>query len=98
MQIPVLPLLAVLSCSLAFEGLVYGQAIAEASFPTLSAPTNPLEVLFGVIGIVFGGIVFFLNLLTFNVPDAPTWVRVPFATIFGGGLFFLILGLIRGSD
>lgn len=57
---------------------------------------------FLIIGNVFvflyGTVVFIINVMTFNVPGAPTFIRFLIGGILGGSLLFVVAtSLIRGS-
>lgn len=95
-------ILAIIILVLTGEALIFGEEIAARSFPTFEQPQSSgilgaLDALLAVIQGVWGAIVFFFNLVTFNVPDAPFWVRIPAGAILGGGLVWSISQLFRGN-
>lgn len=100
-------LLAVIVATFAFEGLVYGDALAEASFGAFgdSEATTCSDNNFGcivdfIVSVfqgIYGGIAFLFNLLAFNIPDAPTWVRFVLVGVLDGGLVLLIVSILRGN-
>ena len=95
-------ILAVIIMTLTFEGLLFGEQIAERSFPTLDEPTTTgfwgaLDALIAVVRAIWGAVVFFFNLLTFNVPGAPWWIRLPVGSVLGGGLLYSVTVIVRGG-
>lgn len=97
-----LSVLAVILLTLTFEGLLFGEQIAERSFDGFSEPRSGgllggLDAILAVVQGVWGVVVFFANLITFNVPGAPWYVRLPVAGILGGGLVWSIAVLFRGG-
>lgn len=52
---------------------------------------NVVKVIFGVVALIF-------NLVSFNVPGAPWFVRLPIGACFGFGLLWSIASLFRGGD
>lgn len=109
MDLPVLPLLFVIIGSLVFEGLVYGAEIAEETFAEFAEPEDRdcsgfldgVACVFGfvidVFQAIFAAVVFLFRLITFDVPDAPWWIRVPIATVLGGGLILVVVQIFRGN-
>lgn len=94
--------LAIIVLTLTFEGVLFAEEIAERSFPSFEEPTSGgffglLDALLAVVQTVWGVVVFFFNLITFNVPGAPGWVRVPVSAMLGGGLVWSIAVLVRGG-
>jgi len=52
----------------------------------------------GNVVLVFFGIVMFLwNLVSFNVPGTPWFVRLVIGSSFGGSILLIIAGLFRGT-
>jgi hypothetical protein len=97
-----LPILIIIIMTLTFQGLLFGQEIAERTFTGFQEPTGggffgALEALLAVVQAVWGAILFFLNLLFFNVPGAPWWIRLPIGTALTGGLIWSIATLVRGG-
>lgn len=94
--------LAIIVVTLVFEGLLFGEELENFSFPQFEEPTSggffgALEALLSIVKVVWGAVLFFFDLLTFNVPGAPWYVRVPVGAILGGGLVWSIATLIRGT-
>lgn len=105
--------LAVVFLTLAFEGLVFGGELASQSFPqpidsgTACSGTGLdliancvfafFEGVLNVFRVIFGVVAFIWNLITFNVPGAPDYVRYPVGGIIVVGLVWSIAGLIRGN-
>lgn len=94
--------LAIVMITITFEGLLFGSEIAARSFPSFDQPTSggffgALDAILAVLQAVWGAIVFFFNLLTFNIPGAPWWIRIPIGSILGGGFVWSIAALIRGG-
>ena len=92
--------LAIILTVLAFEGLIFGQSIAERSFPTFEEPTSTgfwgaFEAALAFVKAVWGVVVFLFNLITVNVPGSPWWIRLPVGGILGGGLIWSIAQLLR---
>lgn len=97
------PHLLVMTVVLVFQGVLFGSEIAEESFPEFEEPSSggffgALEALLAVVQAVWGVVVFVFNLVTFNVPGAPWFIRVPIATYFGGTIVWSLASLIRGSN
>lgn len=103
--------LSVILCTLAFEGLLFGTELAEKSFPSFDAPAerncgalqflcdtaDAVAAAFAVIQGIWGVFVFFFNLLTFNIPGAPWFVRLVAGGALGGGIIWSLAGLFRGN-
>lgn len=47
--------------------------------------------------VIFSVVAFFFNALTFNVPDAPFYVRIAMGTFFIGSIGWAIASLLRGT-
>lgn len=47
--------------------------------------------------VIFGTIVFIVNLISFNIPGAPWYVRAVIGTGFGGTLLWSMATLMRGN-
>jgi hypothetical protein len=112
---PIVPSLAIVGLTLAFMGLLFGQSLAESSYPAFKSVDfgacsgNALDeiacwignvgaIVFNFFAFIYGTIVFFIALLTFNVPGAPTWIRFLVGTMIGGTvLWALATTLLRGS-
>ncbi len=92
-----IPVLAIIALTLMFEALLFGDELAEQALPEFEQPDGILDALIGIVESVWGMVVFLANLLTFNIPGAPFWVRIPLATITGGALVWAIATLIRGN-
>ena len=97
-----MPILAIVILVLVFEGLLFGEEIAEQALPTFNQPQSggfwgALDALISVVQAVWGSVLFFLSLLTFNVPGAPWFVRVPIGALLGGGLIYSVVTIIRGN-
>lgn len=58
---------------------------------------NFFTFIINVFLVVFSVIRFFFNALTFNVPDAPFYIRVLVGTFFIGGIGWAIASLLRGT-
>lgn len=94
--------LAIVLITLTFEGLLFGSEIAERGLPSFERPNTggffgALDALLAIVSGVWGAILFFLNLVTFNVPGAPWWIRLPVGGLLGGGLIWSIAVLFRGG-
>lgn len=46
---------------------------------------------------LFGVVVFLFNLISFNVPGAPWYVRLVVGSAFGGAIMWAVAGLFRGN-
>lgn len=95
-------LLAVILLTLTFEGLLFGEEIAERAFPSFEQPTSggffgALEAILAIVQAVWGGVVFFFELITFDIPGVPWYIRVPVGGILSGGLIYSIILIIRGG-
>ena len=96
---PLLILFIILTV-LAFEGLLFGAEIAERTFPQFNQPQgggfwSNLDSIVALVEAVWGAVLFFLNLISFNVPGAPFWIRLPIGGLLGGGLVWSIANLIK---
>lgn len=96
------PILAIIILTLTFEGLLFGSEIADRSFPSYEEPQSggfwgALDAVVAVVQVIWGAVVFFFNLITFNVPGAPWYIRVPIGAMLGGGLVWSLATLIRGN-
>ena len=91
------PVLVALTVVLVFEGLLFGATLVESSFPEFEQPDGILDALIGIVQAIWGVVVFIFNLITFNIPGAPFWVRVPVGIAIGGSLMWSIATLIRGG-
>lgn len=95
-------ILSIITLVLVFEGLLFGQQIAAYSFPSFEEPQSEgffavLDSLLAIVKTIWGTVVFVFNLLTFNIPGAPWFIRIPVAGIMGGGLIWAITELVRGN-
>lgn len=85
------------------EALIFGEELAQRSFPSFEEPTSTtafggfIEGVVGTVQLIWGGVVFFFNLITFNIPDAPWSIRLALSSILGGSLIWSIATLIRGN-
>lgn len=52
---------------------------------------------FGVLGAIWDVITTFIDLLTFNIPGAPGYIRFVLSVIVNGSLAWSIAALIRGT-
>lgn len=97
------PVLAVIILTISFQALLFGDELAERSFPSFEEPEETggffgaFDVIAAILKTIWGVVVFFTNLLTFNVPGAPTFIRVIVGSIMGGGLIWSIATLIKGT-
>lgn len=94
--------LSVIVLTLVFEGLLFGEELAEASFPSFEQPEgggffDVLDAVLAIVQAIWGTVVFVFNLVSFNVPGAPWFVRAPIGFILGGGLVWSIATLVRGN-
>lgn len=94
--------LSIITLVLVFEGLLFGEEVAAYSFPTFEEPQSGgffgvLEALLAIVQAIWGTVVFLFNLLTFNIPGAPWYVRVPVGGMMFGALVWSIAELIRGK-
>lgn len=53
--------------------------------------------IFNALKIIIGAFVFLYRGLTFDLPDAPWYARVPITIILGGSITISIVGIIRGN-
>lgn len=89
--------------TLTFTGLAFGEEIAQDSFPEFEEPEGGgfwgvLDALTAIVQAIWGAVVFFFNLITFNIPGAPWWIRVPVGTALTGSLGWSLASLIRGGS
>lgn len=83
---------------LVFEGVAFGDQIAEESFANYEPDDfGGWDILGDIVSFIVGAATFLFNLLTFNIGDAPWWIRVPVSFVINGGLFWSVLTLIRGN-
>ena len=113
MAINPIPPLLIATVGLIFMSALLGSALADESFPTLSTTNadcggggldkiaceigNGFNYVVNFFKLIFGAIAFFINAVTFNVPGAPWYARIPISIILGGSIFVSILGFIRGN-
>lgn len=104
----------IIAMTLAFEGLLFGSTIAEQSYPALipasfSTCGGGIDGIACYIGTfflfvanlfigIFGTAVFIFNLISFNVPGAPWFVRTVVGAGFGLTLGWAIASLFRGGS
>ena len=58
------------------------------------------SVVYGIVNtakVIFGVVAFLFNLITFNVPGAPAYIRFPVGGIIVVGIVWSVAGLIRGN-
>ena len=59
---------------------------------------NVLLILINAVVLIFGTVVFFVNLITFNVPGAPTFVRFLVGATLGASVLWIVIAtLFRGT-
>jgi hypothetical protein len=58
---------------------------------------NWWDVLASIINSVWGVVTMLVGALTFNVPGAPLWIRLPIAVTIVGSLTWSIATLVRGN-
>lgn len=107
-----LPIIAIITATLIFQALIFGEEYADKSFPeyeeiTAACTDNDDSFFSGFacvvqqIGYFFrvvGGVVLFLlNLVSFNVPGAPWFIRVIVGGLMGTGIFWSAATLFRGN-
>lgn len=99
------PHLLVMTVVLVLQGAIFGAQLAEESFPEFEQPDSgggffggALDILGAIISAIWGVVTFVFNLVTFNVPGAPWFIRVPVATYFGGTIVWTIASLVRGGS
>jgi hypothetical protein len=102
-----IPLLVILGLYLAFYGLMApdtnacgttsGANCGLADAPAVNQPDGIIDIVLGVINAVWGVVTFLYNAISFNIPGAPAWARVPIAVGFIGTLTWAIAGLVRGN-
>lgn len=97
-----LVILAIIALTLVFEGLLFGSEIEDFQLPQFEEPKSGgffavLDALLSIVQVIWGVVLFFFNLVTFNVPGAPWYIRVPVGTMLTGGLVWSIATLIRGN-
>lgn len=108
-QSPIAVLIIVLA-TLTFEAILFGGPLVEGAAPKFSeeaaerdcggffgAAKCAAESVFNILGMIWGVIVFFFNLVTFNVPGAPLYVRVVLGGAISGALIWSLASLIRGN-
>lgn len=106
--------LIIITLTLTFEGLYFGQDLFTNSYPEFnpvsfdSCTGNALDligcwfanlgnIVLNIVKAIFGTVVFFFNLLSFNIPGTPVAIRAILGTIFTGGIIWSIAGLVRGN-
>jgi len=83
---------------LVFQAVLFGAEYAEAAFPEFEQPEGVLDIIQQVLSAIWGVVEFVFSLVTFNVPGAPFWIRVPIATYFGGTIVWSVASLVRGGS
>lgn len=112
MALSPLPILAVIVCTLVFEGLVFGDTLAEKSFPEFEEVEETCaeggdgffagiecfvaKVVF-FLRVIGGVVAFFFNLITFNVPGAPWFIRAVIGTFMTAGIGWSVATFFRGN-
>lgn len=101
--------MVVILATLSFEGLVFGGELAEQSFPKFEQPNegdcsgflDGVACFFGwiveVAKLIFGTVVFLFNLVTFNVPGTPLFIKVVLSGGIIGSIVWCVATLIRGN-
>lgn len=107
-----IPVLVIIATVLAFETAFLGAAVLEEIKPfqihvdTTVEDCGALEVGCAIgnffrpsvaaIAAIVNGIIFIGALATFNVPGAPTWIRVTLTLVLNFSLIWSIITLLRG--
>lgn len=47
--------------------------------------------------VIYGGAVFLFNLISFNIPGTPWYVRTIIGSVLGGGILWSVVSLLRGN-
>lgn len=98
------PILMIIGLYVAMYAVIIGTAEADVNTygldaqPSIAAPegglfdsiTNVFETIGGVFSMLLGA-------LTFNVPDAPFFIRIPVAIAIIGSLAWSLVTLVRGN-
>lgn len=104
-----IPVLLIVVATLTFQAMLFGSELAEKSFPTLEEPEAGdcdgfldgfacgVDYVVNFISVVFGVVAFFFNLVTFNVPGAPWFVRLLVGGAIGGSIVWSVATLFRGN-
>jgi hypothetical protein len=107
-----LPIIAIITATLVFQALIFGEEYAEQSFPNYEEFTSACDdgddgffsgiyCIFQQVGyffrVIVGVVLFLFNLISFNVPGAPWFIRVIVSGILGGGIFWATATLFRGN-
>lgn len=103
-------ILAIVTLTLTFQAVFFGETIAAKSFPDfqemddvcegdgffsgISCAVAKVVFFFKVIGGVIG---FFWSLISFEVPGTPWYIRVPLATLLIGSTGWSLATLFRGN-
>lgn len=59
--------------------------------------SNAFNAVVNVFKVIIGAVVFFFNLVSFNVPGAPWFVRMVVGCAIGGSIIWAIAGMFRGN-
>lgn len=104
-----IPVLLIIVGTLVFQGMLFGSELAEKSFPTLEKPEAGdceglidgfvcgVNYVVDFFRVLFGVIAFFFNLITFNVPGAPWFVRAFLGAAMGCAILWSVVTLFRGN-
>ena len=101
------PILAIIGIYVAFYAVFLGATPSGPDNPDLSETTadeeiagtsfGGLDIIGDILDAIFGFVTFIFSALTFNVEDAPAYVRVPVAIIILSSLIWSVVTLIRGT-
>ena len=106
---PLVPLFVIV-VTVAFQGLLYGTELANQSFPSdlfeyedrdcegfFDGAACIARAIYDFLRVVVGIPVLFWNLGTFNVPGAPTLVRVLIGGMLAGCIVWTLAEFFRGN-
>ena len=87
--------------TLVFQGVIFGQEISERVFPDFVEPRSgvlgALDAVVAVAQAIWGGVLFFIALIGFDIPGTPWWLRVPMIAYNSFPIIYGISLLIRGG-
>lgn len=107
MSLSPIAILFIAVSTLAFEAILFSDSLTEMGLPVFEQPTvscdgiinctiATVQFAVSIVKAVWGTIVLLINLLSFNVPGAPWYIRLIIGSAVGGGMAWSIARLIRG--
>lgn len=58
---------------------------------------NAFNLVVNVFKVILGTVIFLYNLISFNIPGAPGFVRLIMGSLLGGGILLTVVAIFRGN-